>query len=208
VPVVVTNGNIMATGVLTVTGAEVVSVTLLPTSVLGGKPSVGTVTVSSPAPVGGYVIQLASSASGTAKVLAAVVVPVGKTSITFPITTVAVAAAADVSISGTLNGVSKSAVLKVLPPGVAGVTIAPTSVVGGTNAIGTVKLAVAPVGDVTVSLGSSLPSAASVPATVVVKKGAVSATFTVTTTKQTSAKTVTISASSDGVPKTGTITVK
>lgn len=208
VPVVVTNGNTMATGVLTVTGAEVVSVTLLPTSVLGGKPSVGTVTVSSPAPVGGYVIQLASSVSGTAKVLATVVVPVGKTSITFPITTVAVAAAADVSISGTLNGVSKSAVLKVLPPGVAGVTIAPTSVVGGTNAIGTVKLAVAPVGDVTVSLGSSLPSAASVPATVVVKKGAVSATFTVTTTKQTSAKTVTISASSDGVPKTGTITVK
>jgi hypothetical protein len=208
VPVVVTNGNTMATGVLTVTGAEVVSVTLLPTSVLGGKASVGTVTVSSPAPVGGYVVQLTSSVSGTAKVLASVIIPVGKTSITFPITTVAVAAAVDVSISGTLNGVSKSAVLKVLPPGVAGVTIAPTSVIGGTNAIGTVKLAVAPVGDVTVSLGSSLPSAASVPATVVVKKGAVSATFTVTTTKQTSAKNVTISASSDGVSKTGTITVK
>jgi hypothetical protein len=208
VPVVVTNGNTMATGVLTVTGAEVVSVTLLPSSVLGGKPSVGTVTISSPAPVGGYVIQLASSVSGTAKVLASVVVPVGKTSITFPITTVAVAAAVDVSISGTLNGVAKAATLKVLPPGVAAVTIAPTSVIGGTNAVGTVKLAVAPVGDVTVSLGSSLPSAAAVPTTVVVKKGAVSATFTVTTTKQTSAKTVTISASSDGVSKTGTITVK
>ena len=208
VPVVVTNGNTMATGVLTVTGAEVVSVTLLPSSILGGKPSVGTVTISSAAPAGGYVVQLASSVSGTAKVLASVTVPAGKTSITFPITTVAVASTVDASITATLNGVSKSAVLKVLPPGVASVTIAPTSVIGGASAVGTVKLAVAPVGDVTVTLGSSLPSAAAVPATVVVKKGATSATFTVTTTKQTSAKTVTISANSDGVSKTGTITVK
>jgi hypothetical protein len=208
VPVVVTNGNTMATGVLTVTGAEVVSVTLLPSSILGGKPSVGTVTISSAAPAGGYVVQLASSVSGTAKVLASVTVPAGKTSITFPITTVAVASTVDATITATLDGVSKSAVLKVLPPGVASVTIAPTSVIGGASAVGTVKLAVAPVGDVTVTLGSSLPSAAAVPATVVVKKGATSATFTVTTTKQTSAKTVTISANSDGVPKTGTITVK
>ena len=208
VPVVVTNGNTMATGVLTVTGAEVVSVTLLPSSILGGKPSVGTVTVSSAAPAGGYVVQLSSSASSTASVPVTVIVPAGKTTITFPITTVAVAASVDASITATLNGVSKSAVLKVLPPGVASVTIAPTSVIGGASAVGTVKLAAAPVGDVTVTLGSSLPSAAAVPATVVVKKGATSATFTVTTTKQTSAKTVTISANSDGVAKTGTITVK
>ena len=43
-------------------------------------------------------------------------------------------------------------------------TIAPTSVIGGASAVGTVKLAAAPVGDVTVTLGSSLPSAAAVPA--------------------------------------------
>jgi hypothetical protein len=125
------------------------------------------------------------------------------------VTTLAVNAIKDVSISGSLNGVSKTASLKVLPPAVASVTIAPTSVTGGTNATGTVKLAVAAPGDVIVTLSTSSALIGSVPATVTVPKGALSATFTVTTKKPAVQTVVTIGANSDGVTtKTGTLTVK
>ena len=209
VPVVVTSGASAVTGTLTVTGAEVMGLTLNPVSVTGGKPSTATLTISSAAPSTGYVVQLSSSLTGVATVPATVIVPSGKTSVTFVVTTLVVNAIKDVTISGSLNGVSKAASLKVLPPAVASVTIAPTAVTGGTNATGTVKLAVAAPGDVVVTLSTSSATIGSVPATVTVPKGALSATFTVTTKKPTVQTVVTIGANSDGVTtKTGTLTVK
>ncbi|MFM7186868.1 MAG: OmpL47-type beta-barrel domain-containing protein [Armatimonadota bacterium] len=209
VPVVVTSGASAVTGTLTVTGAEVMGLTLNPVSVTGGKPSTATLTISSAAPSTGYVVQLSSSLTGVATVPATVIVPSGKTSVTFVVTTLAVNAIRDVSISASLNGVSKSASLKLLPPAVASVTIAPTSVTGGTNATGTVKLAVAAPGDVTVTFSTSSALIGSVPATVTVTKGALSANFTVTTKKPSVQTVVTIGATSDGVTtKTGTLTVK
>ena len=208
VPVVVTTGSNSATGALTVTGAEVTGITLTPATVTGGKPSTGLVTLSSPAPVGGYIVTLVSSLPNDATVGVSVLVAAGKTTGTFPVTTKVVNVIKTPQITASLNGVSKVTSLTVTPPGVTSVTIAPASVVGGVTAVGTVKLASVAVGDVRVVLTSSLQGVASVPTSVIVKNGAASAVFTVSTTKQTVQKIVSIGAVTDGVAKFGSLTVK
>jgi hypothetical protein len=63
------------------------------------------------------------------------------------------------------------------------VTVNPTNVVGGTQAIGTVTLtSSAAAGGLVVALSSDDPAAATVPASVVVPAGSTSATFAVSTT--------------------------
>jgi hypothetical protein len=93
-----------------------------------------------------------------------------------------------VRISVTGGGVTSFADLTVNPSGTPppaatlSAFIVPSSVTGGNAAIGTVKLAsVAPSGGLAVTLGSNQPGAASVPATVTVPAGAISANFTITT---------------------------
>lgn len=93
-------------------------------------------------------------------------------------------------------------------PELTGLTLDPTAVTGSKTATGTVVLdRTAPVGGALVSLSSSDPASASVPAGVTVAQGASSATFTVTTSSVASAKTVTVSASRRGITKTAALTV-
>src|SRR5258708_4924245 len=92
------------------------SLTLNPTSVIGGvQSSTGTVTLSGPAPAGGAQVALSSN-NGAASVPSSVTVPAGATSATFPVNTSAVAASTTVTISAAYGGVSKSATLSVTPP--------------------------------------------------------------------------------------------
>lgn len=78
---------------------------------------------------------------------------------------------------------------------VTALTLSPTKVAGGTNAIGTVTIgSPAFPGGTKVTLASSNKSAASVPITVKVASGQTSATFTVTTKKVTAPQTTTITA--------------
>ena len=102
----------------------------------------------------------------------------------FAITTSAVTTRTVVTITATGGGVTRSADLVVHPslPTLTGFTVNPTSVQGGTSATGTVTLdSPSPTGGLAVNLGSSLPGAASVPATVTIPAGAISASFAVTT---------------------------
>jgi hypothetical protein len=84
----------------------------------------------------------------------------------------------------------------------------PTTVAGGSSSTGTVSLnGAAPFGGIVVTLSSSRPTRASVPATVTVAAGTSSATFTVNTTA--GAKTsLTISGSYGGVTKKATLTIQ
>jgi len=84
--------------------ATLSSVTLNPNSVLGGAPSQGTVTLSSPAPTGGVVVTLQSDTPSAAAVPASVTVLAGNTSANFAVTTSSVAVATNVHISGSYNG--------------------------------------------------------------------------------------------------------
>jgi len=91
------------------------SLSLSPTTVNGGDPSTGTVTLTAAAPPGGALVALASSKSSVASVPANVTVPQGSASASFPVTTVPVAVSTAVNISATYAGLTKASTLTVTP---------------------------------------------------------------------------------------------
>src|SRR5262249_54719101 len=99
--------------VLTVTSPTLTSVSLAPTSVKGGTPSTGTVTLNGPAPAGGAVVMLSSSKPGVATVPASVIIAAGATSATFTVFTSRVAYSTTATISATFDGVTRSGELTV-----------------------------------------------------------------------------------------------
>ena len=184
---------------------------LASSSVVGGNSVNGTVTIADSAPIVGATVTLLSS-DPTAKTPYGVVIPSGQTAASFTIATSAVTAARTVTITATYGTLPKqSATLTVNPPAsatLAGVTVSPAYVTGGTSATGTVTLgAAAPVGGITVTLKSSA-AAAQVPAFVTVPQGATAASFTISTTHVTSTETVTITATAGGVTETAVLTVQ
>ena len=198
-----------ASGTLMVNPFAVNSVTLSPSSVIGGfGNSTGTVTIGSAAPAGGLVVNLSSNNTGGATVPATVTVTEGATSATFTVTSQVVTSVVSPTISAASGGASASAVLTVNPVTVSTVTLGQSTIVGGTGSVsGTVTLNMAaPSGGVTVSLSSSTTSAATVPGSVNIASGATSANFTVSTLGVSSPTTVTITATYQG-SKTATLTV-
>jgi LmbE family N-acetylglucosaminyl deacetylase len=107
-------GSASSVGFVTVTPA-VDSLTLSPTSVLGGGSAQGTVTLASPAPGGGLSVPLSSSHPAVATVPPSVTVPAGTAMASFPIGTSAVAARTDVTLSANIRGTLRSAALAVTP---------------------------------------------------------------------------------------------
>ncbi len=90
------------------------SLTLSPTSVVGGASSTGTVRLSAAAPSGGAVVSLSDN-SAFATVPASITLAAGATSRTFAVTTSAVSSPTAVSISGSYGGATASATLTVNP---------------------------------------------------------------------------------------------
>ena len=186
------------------------SLTLNPTSVTGGSLSTGTATLSGAAPSGGVVVSLSSNNS-VATVPSSVTVPAGATSKTFSVTTQTVTATTTAVITGTAGGVSRQASLSVTPAGavtLSSLTLNPTSVKGGDDSQGTVRLSgPAPSGGTVVSLSSSNTSVATVPASVTVAAGQTSRTFSVSTQRRSSNSSVNVLATYGGVTKTAALTV-
>jgi hypothetical protein len=189
------------------------SVTLNPTSVNGGPTSEGgttsqgTVTLSSPAPSGGTVVNLSSSNTAVATVPTSVTVPHGSTSTTFPISTSIVSSQTLVTFTASADSATESATLTVnpvpTPVPLASLTLSPTTVKRGSTVQGTVTLSsFAPFSGIVVTLTSSNSGVATVPASVTVQPGDNTATFTVSTNKASSPTSFTISASAGGVTKT------
>jgi Beta-propeller repeat len=168
---------------------QLASVTLAPSSVPGGDPSTGTVTLEAAAPEGGVSIGLSSSTTAMATVPASVTVPEGATTATFTVSTSGVSTDGSVTIVAALGETTRTAVLAVTAPSPAvalsSLALDPTSVTGGDNSTGTVTLSgSAPAGGTTVALNSSNTAVATVPSTVTVPAGASAATFTVSTLAQ------------------------
>jgi hypothetical protein len=91
--------------------AALSTVTLSPTTVVGGSNSIGTVTLTKAAPAGGLVVTLASNRPTKALVPANVTVPAGASSAGFNVATTAVNKKTIASISASYGGVTKSATL-------------------------------------------------------------------------------------------------
>ncbi len=112
-------GGLTRSATLTVTPApppapSLSSLTLNPTSVVGGaQSSTGTVTLSGPAPTGGAQVTLSSS-NGAASVPSSVIVPPGATSATFTVSTSVVLFSTSATISASYRGTTRTASLAVL----------------------------------------------------------------------------------------------
>lgn len=197
---------------ITVSPATLTSLTISPTSVVGGTSSRGTVTLSGVAPASGAFVSLVSN-NAAATVPSGVTIPTGASSASFNITTRSVTAQTVASISATYGGTTKSAALTITPSPTSSVTLSsltlsPTSVLGGQTSQATVRLSgAAPSDGAFVSLSSSNTSVATLPASVTIPAGATSATFNVTTRAVTSNTTVTLNASRGGLTRTATLTV-
>jgi plastocyanin len=184
-----------------------------PASIVGGAWASGTVSLSAAAPSGGAGVALAS-ASSAISVPASVSVPAGATSATFAIGTTPVTMTTASTLSASYNGTTRTTTFTVNPaPATAAaltsLALSPTSVVGGSTAVATVKLtAPAPAGGARMTLSTSDKSIAFVPASVQIAAGATTATFAVTTKATRRLRAATIAASYAGVVRTVTISVR
>jgi PKD repeat protein/peptidoglycan/xylan/chitin deacetylase (PgdA/CDA1 family) len=93
-----------------------VSLSLSPSSVVGGTSTTGTVTLSGTAPPGGAVVSLSSDKPSVASVAGSVTVPGGSSSKTFTVNTSPVSSPTSAEISGEYGSDTRSATLTVNPP--------------------------------------------------------------------------------------------
>jgi hypothetical protein len=192
--------------------AALSTITVNPSSVVGGTGSTATVILSAAAPSGGAVVTLTSSNTGTVTVPSSVTVAAGATSTSFAAATAAVTSSTAVTLTASYNGTSRTTTLTVTPEpppaSLQALTLQPTSVTGGTTAQGTVTLtSAAPTGGAMVTLTSSNTGVAVVPGSVSVAAGTTSATFASTTSIVSASTPVTISAAHNGLTRTATLTV-
>ena len=185
------------------------SLSVSPSSVSGGAPSQGVVTLipdTSPTTV-----VLFSSDPSVATVPAAVVVAAGQDTVAFTITTSAAAAPTIVQITAAIQNVPRTANLSVnaaTPPGpsLSTVSVKPSSLTGGSPATGTVTFSGATDGAI-VQLSSSDPAVVQVPSEALVNGGTASGPFAVTTSAVSATRTVTITATWFSITRTTTVTV-
>ena len=90
------------------------SITPNPNPIIGGNSATGTVTISAPAPTGGFPVQLRSN-SNVATVPTSVTIPAGQRTATFTISTNPVASPTQVVITGWLGNSIRQATLTVNP---------------------------------------------------------------------------------------------
>ena len=181
------------------------TVTLTSPAVVGGTSATGTVTLTGPAPAGGASVQVTGSSSGTQFVN----VPAGGRSAPFTITT------SDAYFSrwgmiqasyGSSDSGLHGAVLRVDPdvpatPSLLAFGVNPSSTTAGGSVRGTVGLVTpAPPGGATISISSNTP-AAQVPASVTIAAGNSATTFTVGTSAVGSFTSATITGSSGASTK-------
>lgn len=182
------------------------SITVSPTSVIGGGAIVGRVTLTRAAPAGGIVVNLRST-DAVATIPSSVVVPAGTTTASFPIATSGVALDRVVGVEGAVPGKVAFATFKVLASKLTFLSFPTAPVPGGSTIVGTVTLSGrAPAGGMRVRLRSST-TAAMVPATVVVPDGTNSATFVVITNTVLSDTVVPVSAVLNGDTRSATFKV-
>jgi hypothetical protein len=193
--------------VLTIEAPLLQSVSVSPSSIVGGNAVSGTITLHHPAPNGGVILAL-SSDSPDASAPATITVPAGAKTNTFTITTLGLEIATRVTISASISGTIKTTSLTIQPAQMSGFIVSPNTVVGGSSATGTVYLnGSAPSDGATVTLTSSGVNA-SVPKTVKVPAGATSVSFTVTTRAVSNLGTVILTAKYRGEVQTAGITLQ
>lgn len=212
-------GGVTKTAVLTVTAPTqnipLSSVTIAPSTIVGGSNIAVRVTVNlaAGAPGEGATIQLSSSNPAIVSVPRTIqIFFAGETSRSTDVVAAPVGAPTQVTITATYGGSTQSAILTVTPPAnnaptITALTVNPASVTGGTAAQGTVTLSAAATTATSVTLSSSSAPIVTVPASVTVPAGATTANFTINTTTISSSFSATITASLNGLSRSTPLTV-
>ena len=200
--------TISATTTLT---PPVPKIVVAPLSVVGGNSVTGTASLNvAPVVATNISITVLSGAGAVQSIPSTVTVAAGTTSTSFVISTLNVSSSTAVQVSAAANGGTSTAKFTVTPDVPASVSFSPATVVGGSTSTGTLQLAAPVNSDTVVSLTvvSGAVAVSSVPTTVTVSAGTRSSTFSVVTNPVSSQTVVKISASLNGVSKTGSLTVK
>jgi hypothetical protein len=188
------------------------SLSFAPATVESGSATVGTVTLTSPAPLGGAAMSLTGSFYAVANVPSGVTVPSGATSANFTVTTAPIGFVSTVAVGATYNGTTQSAPITVVPPGTplapSSVTLSPSVVTGGTSSTATILLTgAAPGGGALLTLSSDNVGI-QVPPVLTVPAGMNSAVFTANTSSVSDTTTATIKATYDGLSESSLLTVE
>jgi hypothetical protein len=184
------------------------SLTVNPSTLVGGTTSLATVALSVAAPAGGLTVALNSN-QAAATVPTAVTVPAGAATATFNISTLPVAAQTVATITASVSSTSVSTTLTISAPSLTGLTLNPATVGGGIASAGTVTLSgPAPSGGFVVTLSSN-KAQATVPASVTVAAGTSSASFSVNTAAVSAQVLATITATDPaGIAQTAQLTIQ
>jgi len=182
---------------------ELVGLSVAPSSILGGRNVTGTVTLSGNAPAGGFNV-LISSDSDRVRPPAVVNVPFGRSSVDFPIETLAVASAQTVTLTATTGRNIGASKVTLLPP--LQLSLEVSTIVGGGFLNGTVTLGnPAPVTGAIIVVQSGDAGVRIPPVTIAA--GQNSQTFTITTSPVGVARTATITASYGGLSQSVFLTL-
>ena len=187
-----------------------VSLSLVPSEVVGGEAVTGTLSLAAPAPAGGQTFTLSSN-SAAVQLPGSVTVAAGNTSESFTIITQSVAADETVTITAADGNIQVSAGL-VVRAGTSGVQLVSlmletTSVTGGTRFSGTVAVnQVVPAGSVLIALSVDHESA-TVNQTVEIEEGELQETFSVRTEPVRTTTSVTLTATYGGSSQTASFLI-
>ena len=108
-----TAGAVSTSVTVAVAPVVLIGLALNSTTVVGGNAASGTVTIDSPAPAGGIVVALSSSAPKVASVPTTVTIPAGARTASFPVSTTRVTRSSTVVITSTYNSNGATATLTV-----------------------------------------------------------------------------------------------
>lgn len=181
----------------------------VPTSVVGGTTTTGTVTLESAAN-GNTTVALSSSHPAIAAVPSTTVVTSGQSTKTFSITTSTVASNQSVVITATQGGNVKTDSILVTvgtEPDLSSITTPQTTIGGGRTVVGTINLTGPAIGaGATISLSDN-GTELSVPTSVTIAAGQSSGTFNISTVVVANAVTRTITATKGAIQKTKNVVI-
>ncbi len=202
-----TYGGVTKTSNVNVVALALTSLSLSPTTVLGGATSTATVVLDGAVPTGTATVDITSS-STKATVPATLAIKAGLSTLTFPVKTTSVTAATQSAITVTYGGKTKTATLTIDPVEPKSISLSPSNVQGGATSTATVTInGAAGTAGAKLTLSSS-KTVATVPASVTIAAGAKTATFKVTTKTVTTSTTSSIKAVSGTFSATATLTIR
>lgn len=191
---------------LTVLPPSIKSLSISPTIFNGGISVQAIAMLNGVAPANGASISFSSS-SPAVEAPAAETVAAGSPSVVFQIPTTSVTANTPATVTATYNGQSVATQITLTPQGQpSAIALSPSSVTGTAGTLGVVQVASAANTDQIFSLSSNNP-AATLPSTVLIPAGFVSASFNINTSQVSTQTLVTISVSGGGVTHSATLTL-